>query len=61
MEMAGWANLNLTTINNPISEIIDASIDRVTVLIKDPDGSPLAQLFDCALVERGTLRPLLEV
>jgi DNA-binding LacI/PurR family transcriptional regulator len=61
MEMAGWANLNLTTINNPISEIIDASIDRVTVLIKDPDCTPQAQLFDCALVERGTLRPLLEV
>jgi len=25
MEMAGWANINLTTIRNPIKEIVDAS------------------------------------
>ena len=56
MEMAGWQNLNLTTINNPIEQIIAASIDRVAELIEDPVSTPQAQLFDCALVERGTLR-----
>jgi DNA-binding LacI/PurR family transcriptional regulator len=57
MEMASWANINLTTINNPLSQIISASIDRVSALIKDNSIAPEARLFDCHVVERGTLRP----
>lgn len=56
MEMAGWANINLTTINNPFLEIISASIERVAALIKDPTIVPEARLFDCSVIERGTLR-----
>jgi DNA-binding LacI/PurR family transcriptional regulator len=56
MEMAGWANINLTTINNPLLEIISASIERVAALIKDPTIAPEARLFDCSVIERGTLR-----
>jgi DNA-binding LacI/PurR family transcriptional regulator len=56
MEMAGWDNINLTTIHNPFSEIIAASIDRVAALVEDQDIPPNAQLFDCSVVERGTLR-----
>lgn len=56
MEMAGWANINLTTIKNPVPDIIAASIARVAQLVKDPSLKPKAQLFDCSVVERGTLR-----
>lgn len=58
MKMASWANINLTTIHNPFSEIISASIDRVTALVEDQELQPEARLFDCYVVERGTLKPL---
>jgi DNA-binding LacI/PurR family transcriptional regulator len=58
MEMARWAGINLTTIRQPIPEIIAASIDLVVASIEDPDLAPQARLFDCQLVERGTLRPV---
>lgn len=57
MEMSGWANINLTTIHNPFPKIIEASIERVTALVENPDLQPQARLFDCSIVERGSLRP----
>ena len=61
MEMASWANVNLTTISNPLSDIISASIERVAALVTGQTLAPQAHLFDCSVVERGTLRPALEV
>lgn len=58
MEMAGWANINLTTIHNPIAQIIASSIDLIEASLKDNDRHPEARLFACTIVERGTLRPL---
>lgn len=57
MEMARWANVNLTTVRQPIAEIIAASIDMVVAALNDPDLAPQARLFACSVVERGTLRP----
>ena len=56
MKMAGWANINLTTIHNPFPRIIDASIDRIAALIGDSALPPKVQLFEGHVVERGTLR-----
>jgi DNA-binding LacI/PurR family transcriptional regulator len=56
MEMAGWKNINLTTIRQPVSEIIKASIEVVTRLLDDPRMRPVAHTFSCHLVERGTIR-----
>jgi DNA-binding LacI/PurR family transcriptional regulator len=36
MEMARWQNINLTTIRQPIAEIIEASIDLVVATIEAP-------------------------
>ncbi|MFY0691707.1 MAG: LacI family DNA-binding transcriptional regulator [Paracoccaceae bacterium] len=58
MDMARWQNINLTTIRQPIRQIIDASIDLVTLILDDPELHPEARLFGCEIVERGTLRPL---
>lgn len=56
IDMASWDNINLTTIHNPFAEIISASIERVTALVEDETLTPEARLFDCSLVERGTLK-----
>jgi DNA-binding LacI/PurR family transcriptional regulator len=58
MEMASWANINLTTIHNPLKDIIAKSIDLVAAMVEDATLTPKAHLFDCSVVERGTLRPL---
>ncbi len=58
MQMAGWDNINLTTIRNPIQDIIASSIEQVALAVTEPDRKPKAHLFKCFVVERGTLRPL---
>ena len=58
MDMARWPGIDLTTIRQPIADIIDASIDRIAACLDDPGAAPVARLFDCQIVERRTLRPL---
>ena len=58
MEMARWALVNLTTIRQPIPQIIAASLDLIVAQIADPARSPEARIFPCDLVERGSLRRL---
>ena len=58
MDMARWQNINLTTIRQPITEIIDASVELVVATLEDPERRPEARLFGCEIVERGTLRHL---
>ena len=56
MEMARWQNIDLTTIHQPIRQIIETSIDVVVSLLDDPKRLPETRLFPCRLVERSTLR-----
>lgn len=58
MEMAAWANINLTTIHQPFDAIVQSSIELIVVSFADPARLPEARLFPCHIVERGTLRPL---
>jgi len=58
MEMARWQNFDLTTIRQPVAEIIDASVDLVVATIATPDRYPETRLFPCRVIERGTLRPV---
>lgn len=58
MEVAGWENIALTTIRQPIREIVNSSIELMVATMDDPDRHPEARLFPCAIVERKTLRPL---
>ncbi len=58
MEMAGWANFNLTTIHQPFEAIMRGSIELMQAMFADPRRLPEVQLFPCHIVERGTLRPL---
>ncbi len=56
MKMARWENIDLTTIHQPIANIIEASIERITSALDVPDREPKARLFPCKVIERGTLR-----
>lgn len=56
MEMSGWQNINLTTIQQPIEQIVASSIELIAAMLDDPDRSPEARLFPSVLVERGTLK-----
>lgn len=59
MEMAGWQNINLTTIHQPIRQIISSSIELIVAMLDEPDRYPEARLFPSSVVERGTLKPRL--
>ncbi|MBT8155808.1 LacI family transcriptional regulator [Epibacterium ulvae] len=57
MEMAQWESINLTTIHQPIREIINSSIELMVAMLDTPNRYPEARIFPCSVVERGTLRP----
>lgn len=58
MEIAGWQNINLTTIRQPIREIVKSSIELMTATLNDLTRLPEVRIFACQIIERGTLRPL---
>ena len=58
MEMARWENINLTTIRQPVEDMIDTSIETVLGTLEDSGEAPKARLFSCQIIERGTLRPM---
>lgn len=58
MEMSRWQNIGLTTIRQPVPQIIDAAIELVVGTIEKPDRHPEIRLFPCRLIERRTLRSL---
>jgi DNA-binding LacI/PurR family transcriptional regulator len=58
MEMAGWENINLTTIHQPIRHIVNSSIELMITMLGEHDRYPEARIFPCSIIERGTLRPI---
>ena len=58
IELAGWENINLTTIRCPFTDIIDTSIELMTRLLNEELSSPKTHLVECSLIERGSLRAL---
>lgn len=55
MEMAGWENISLTTIHQPIRQIVSSSIELIVAMLDDPERYPEARLFPCYVIERETL------
>ncbi|MEZ5824368.1 MAG: LacI family DNA-binding transcriptional regulator [Geminicoccaceae bacterium] len=56
MEMSSWNCVNLTTIRQPVAQIISASVDLVIDLIQQPDLPLETRLMPCEIVKRSTLR-----
>jgi DNA-binding LacI/PurR family transcriptional regulator len=59
MAMAKWAPYNLTTIHQPIDDIIRRSVELLLELVEDDSGRPTSTVLPCSIIERTTLRPLL--
>jgi len=56
MEMAGWQNIGLTTIKQPIRQIVNSSIELIVAMLDDPTRYPEARLFPSKIIRRQTLR-----
>jgi DNA-binding LacI/PurR family transcriptional regulator len=56
MEMSRWQNIGLTTIRQPVSDIIDAAIELVVATIEHPERPPEVRLFPCSVIVRRSLR-----
>lgn len=58
MEMSRWQVIELTTIRQPVAQIIEAAIELVVATILKPDLHPEIRLFPCKVIDRRTLRVL---
>ena len=56
ISMASWASYNLSTIRQPIAEIITRAVQLAIALIKTPDCAIGKTLMPCEIILRGTLR-----
>jgi DNA-binding LacI/PurR family transcriptional regulator len=54
--MAAWPAYNLTTIRQPIGDIISTAVELVLGVVDQPAKKPEVRLFECHAVERRTLR-----
>jgi DNA-binding LacI/PurR family transcriptional regulator len=54
--MASWAAYDLSTIRQPIAEIIGTAVEMAISLVEKPVAAPQPQSFACEVVLRGTLR-----
>ena len=57
--MAGWEAYALTTIRQPIRDIIVSSVELVVGMVENPSRGPEVRLFPCTVIERGSLRKVL--
>jgi DNA-binding LacI/PurR family transcriptional regulator len=58
MAMARWAPYDLTTVRQPIDDIIRHSVELMLTLVEEPDRAPKSIVFPCVIVDRSTLRPV---
>lgn len=56
MDVAGWPGMDLTTLRQPMAEIIEGSVRLITQRIADPERAAEQVLLPCTLIERGSLR-----
>jgi DNA-binding LacI/PurR family transcriptional regulator len=57
MPMASWRAYSLTTVRQPVADIIATAIDLIVSVVDQPDRPARSRLFACEPVVRETLRP----
>jgi DNA-binding LacI/PurR family transcriptional regulator len=57
MAMASWGTPGLTTIRQPLPQIVSGAIEMLQSGLAHPEADAAIRLFPCEVVERGTLRP----
>jgi len=55
--MASWPAYRLTTIRQPIGEIILAAVELAIRLVEHPEEPPVTRIYECKGVIRSSLRP----
>ena len=55
--MASWPAYRLTTIRQPIGDIILAAVELAIRLVEHPEEPPVTRLYECKGVIRSSLRP----
>jgi DNA-binding LacI/PurR family transcriptional regulator len=55
IEMAGWSGIDLSTIRQPIPDIISGAVNLALTALETESHSPEQRLYPCRLVERKTL------
>jgi len=58
MAMANWGAFNLTTVKQPIDDIIRKSVELMLDLVEGEIIKPSSTVLPCSIIERGTLRPI---
>lgn len=56
MDMAAWSPYRLTTVEQPVVQMVDAAIAQITMHLEDPAKALYSQVFPCELVVRDSLR-----
>jgi len=56
MAMAAWPAYNLTTIHQPVADIIVTAVELLLGVIDQTPQTTHLRLFECSAVERGTLK-----
>lgn len=56
MAMAAWSSYNLTTIRQPIGDIIVTAVELVLGIIEQSERAIISRTYPCETVIRGTLR-----
>ncbi|WP_132144171.1 LacI family DNA-binding transcriptional regulator [Luteibacter rhizovicinus] len=56
MPLAAWPAYNLTTVRQPIRDMVLHAIERIVAWMADGESVPRSRLFPCELIERGSLR-----
>lgn len=56
--MAAWPAYRLTTVRQPIGDIISSAVEMIADMVDQQSASSVSKLFHCTLVERATLRPV---
>lgn len=59
MSMASWGAYNLTTVQQPIRDMVLAAVDIIIKRIEQPGLITEQRLLPCKLIERGTLKSIL--
>jgi DNA-binding LacI/PurR family transcriptional regulator len=57
MPMSSWTAYNLTTVRQPVADIIGTAVDLIISVVEEPSRAAPSRLFACEAVVRGTLRP----
>ncbi len=56
IEMASWPFYSLTTVKQPVDEMMDCTVELLCSNLADPQGARQIKFFDAQLIRRGSVK-----